>query len=79
MGNEICILFDPKVGPAGCCNWTKGPFLFGVYLMSGIIYQLTQSQRLCCPVVEDEIFCLILLLSAKSNHHPIQIAINMSR
>lgn len=53
--------------------------MFGVYLINGVIYQLTQSQWLYCSDVEDEVFCLILLPPTKSSHHPVQIAINMSR
>lgn len=53
--------------------------MFGVYLINDVIYQLTQSQWLYCSDVEDEVFCLILLPSTKGSHHPVQIAINMSR
>lgn len=37
------------------------------------------SQWLYCSDMGEEVICLVLLLSPKSSHHPVQIAINMSK
>lgn len=52
-----------------------------VYISSVVSFtrQLTQSLWLYCSGMEEEEICLILLLSPKSSHHPVQITINMSR
>lgn len=49
----------------------------GIYLINGV--NLTQSQWFSCSDMEEEVICLIWPLSPKSRHHPVQIAINMSR